>query len=175
GYQLPFARGPHREELHPRALRGRSPAARRAGARARPAEAAAHRDRPGDQAHDRRDAPQSSRAQRRAARGGEELMARANIALLALVIACALAVITSQHRARLAFVALEAEQEAARKLEEEWTQLQLEQSTGARNKRVESIAAAKLGMRLPDASNTVVVTVEAAPGAAPTGDRIKQP
>jgi len=87
-------------------------------------------------------------------------MARLNALLLVLVIGCALAVITSQHRARLAFVSVEAAQETARKLEEEWTQLQLEQSTWARNKRVESIASSKLGMRLPDASNTVVVTVE---------------
>ena len=93
-------------------------------------------------------------------------MARLNVILLALVVACALAVITSQHRARLAFVAVEAEQEAAKRLEEEWTQLQLEQSTWARNRRVDSIAASKLGMRPPDASNTVVVTVEA-PGVTP--------
>jgi cell division protein FtsL len=99
-------------------------------------------------------------------------MARANVILLALVVACALAVITAQHRARLAFVALEAEQESAKKLEEEWTQLQLEQSTWARNRRVDSIAASKLGMRMPDASNTVVVTVE--PGAAPTADGVTQ-
>ena len=89
-------------------------------------------------------------------------MARLNVILLALVVACALAAITAQHRARLAFVALEAEQESAKKLEEEWTQLQLEQSTWARNKRVDSIAASKLGMRMPDASNTVVVSVEKA-------------
>jgi cell division protein FtsL len=99
-------------------------------------------------------------------------MARLNVILLALVVACALAVITSQHRARLAFVALEAEQEAAKKLEEEWTQLQLEQSTWARNNRVESIAASRLGMRLPDASNTVVVTVESR-AAAPAGGASK--
>jgi cell division protein FtsL len=97
-------------------------------------------------------------------------MARVNVILLALVVACALAVITAQHRARLAFVALEAEQESAKKLEEEWTQLQLEQSTWARNRRVDSIAASKLGMRMPDASNTVVVTVE--PGAPPAADGI---
>jgi cell division protein FtsL len=99
-------------------------------------------------------------------------MARLNIVLLALVVACALAVVTAQHRARLAFVAVEAAQEAAKKLDEEWTQLQLEQSTWARNKRVESIAAARLGMRLPDASNTVVVTIGQgqATQAAPAGE-----
>ena len=87
-------------------------------------------------------------------------MARLNIVLLIAVIACAIGVITSQHQARKRFVELESEQGSARKLSEEWTQLQLEQSTWATHKRVEAVAAKSLGMRLPDASSTVVVTVE---------------
>ncbi len=86
-------------------------------------------------------------------------MARLNIVLLALAIACALAVITSQHRARRLFSELEGAQATATKLNEEWTQLQLEQGTWATNKRVESVASRRLGMRLPDPSNTIVVTV----------------
>ena len=91
-----------------------------------------------------------------------------NVVLLALVIACALAVITSQHRARRLFIDLEAEQAIARKLDEEHTQLQLEQSTWATHKRVEALASRRLGMRPPDAASTVVVTIEGArarPGA----------
>lgn len=82
-----------------------------------------------------------------------------NALLLLLVIACALAVITSQHRARKLFIELEAAQEAARKLDEEHTQLQLEQSTWGTHKRVEAAATKQLGMRAPDAASTVVVTV----------------
>ena len=89
-------------------------------------------------------------------------MARLNILLLIAVIACAIGVITSQHQARKRFVELESEQGSARKLSEEWTQLQLEQSTWATHQRVEAVAAKNLGMRLPDASSTVVVTVERA-------------
>ena len=89
-------------------------------------------------------------------------MARLNIVLLLAVIACAIGVITSQHQARKRFVELEGEQAGARKLSEEWTQLQLEQSTWATHKRVEAVAAKSLGMRLPDAASTVVVTVERA-------------
>ena len=89
-------------------------------------------------------------------------MARVNLLLLVAVVACALGVITSQHQARKLFGALETEQGAARKLGEEWTQLQLEQSTWATNKRVESVAAKQLGMRLPDATTTVIVNVGAA-------------
>ena len=84
-------------------------------------------------------------------------MARLNVLLLAIAIACALAVITSQHRARRVFGEVEAAQATAQKLNEEWTQLQLEQGTWATNKRVESVASQKLGMRQPDASSTVVI------------------
>ena len=88
-------------------------------------------------------------------------MARLNLLLLALVIACALGVITSQHQARKRFHELENEQAAAQKLGEEWTQLTLEQSTWATHKRIEGLASKSLGMRLPDATTTVVMT----PGA----------
>jgi cell division protein FtsL len=83
-----------------------------------------------------------------------------NVLLLALVMLCAVAVITSQHRARKVFVELEAEQATGKKLDEEYTQLQLEQSTWATNKRVESMASRNLDMRLPDPGNTVVVTLD---------------
>ena len=81
-----------------------------------------------------------------------------NLLLLLAVIGCALGVITSQHQARKLFNDLEGEKAAAAKLETEWTQLQLEQGTWATNKRIESIASKRLGMRQPDASNTVVIT-----------------
>jgi len=87
-------------------------------------------------------------------------MARVNVLLLIAVIACAIGVITAQHQARKRFIQLETEQAASKKLAEEWTQLQLEQSTWATHKRVEGVAAKSLGMRLPDATTTVVVTVE---------------
>lgn len=90
-------------------------------------------------------------------------MTRANAILLVLVLACALSVITSQHQARRLFNDLENEQSAAKKLDEEWTQLQLEQGTWATHKRVESVASRQLGMRLPDPTTTVVVTLEAKP------------
>jgi len=90
-------------------------------------------------------------------------MTRIGVLLLALVVACAIGVVTSQHRARKLFAELEAEQATARKLETEWTQLQLEQGTWATNKRVEAVAARELGMRTPDAATTVVVTLDEAP------------
>lgn len=87
-------------------------------------------------------------------------MARVNAFLLLLVIVCALGVITSQHRARKLFSDVESAQAATKRLAEEWTQLQLEQSTWATNKRVEAVAAKQLGMSLPDPTTTVIVTLD---------------
>ncbi len=89
-------------------------------------------------------------------------MSKLNMLLLLVVVGCAIGVITSQHLSRKRFSELETEQATSRKLAEEWTQLQLEQSTWATHKRVEAVAAKSLGMRLPDVSSTVVVAVERA-------------
>jgi cell division protein FtsL len=84
-------------------------------------------------------------------------VARLNILLTLILIACALSVVTSQHKARKLFVQLEKEQELARQLAVEWDQLQLEQSTWAMHTRVEKIAAGQLHMRMPDTSRIRVV------------------
>ena len=89
-------------------------------------------------------------------------MARLNVLLLLVVIGCAIAVVTSQHRARKAFAELESEQAASRKLATEFTQLQIEQGTWATHGRVEQVAK-RNGMRQPDAASTVVITVEERP------------
>jgi cell division protein FtsL len=82
---------------------------------------------------------------------------RLNAMLLILVLVCALGVITSQNRARKLFNDLDNEQAAAKKLVEEYSQLQLEQSTWGTHQRVEAIAARDLHMRLPDPTNTVII------------------
>lgn len=95
-------------------------------------------------------------------------MARLNLVLLVLVVACALGVITAQHKSRSLFVDLEARQSEAKRLDEEFTQLQLEQGTWATNRRVEAVAAKSLGMRLPEPGTTRVVTLQPRPeGARP--------
>lgn len=100
-------------------------------------------------------------------------MARVNAVLLVLVIACSLGVVTSQHQARQLFIDVESQMAAAKKLDDEWTQLQLEQGTWATHKRVESVAAKNLGMRAPDPASTVIVTLDAR--AAPNADPAKAP
>jgi cell division protein FtsL len=76
-------------------------------------------------------------------------VARFNIFLLIVIIACALGVVTSQHKARKLFVELQNEKELAQQMEVEWGKLQIEQSTLAMPARVEKLARQHLQMRMP--------------------------
>jgi cell division protein FtsL len=77
---------------------------------------------------------------------------RINVALAVVCLACALALVTSQHRARRLFTQLTKEQETTKQIDVEWGQLQLEQSTWAMHARIERIASGYLQMRVPSAS-----------------------
>jgi cell division protein FtsL len=90
------------------------------------------------------------------------MITRFNFVLLAVLIACALGLVTSQHQSRKLYVELQREQEQAKQFEVEWGQLQLEASTWATHARVEKFAVQSLGMRVPPASRIQIV----APGEA---------
>ena len=92
------------------------------------------------------------------------MIVRLSLLLLAVLIGCALALVTSQHRARKLYVELQKEQELARQYEVEWGQLQLEASTWAMHARVEKIAAQALGMRVPPPGRVQVVPPAPAEG-----------
>ena len=85
-------------------------------------------------------------------------MLRLNLLLLIVAVVCALSVVTSQHKARRLFQALESEQERAEHLDVEFDQLQLELSTWATSPRIEKIALDKLKMRTPEPAKVVVVS-----------------
>lgn len=91
-------------------------------------------------------------------------MTRLNLLLLLAVIACALGVVTSQHKARKLFVELQKEKDQAQQMEVEWGQLQLEQSTWAMPARVEQIAARQLHMQMPKQGQVRYVGSERARG-----------
>ena len=84
-------------------------------------------------------------------------MTRLNFILLAVLVACALALVSSQHRARKLYVELQREQELAKQLEVEWGQLQLEQSTWAMHGRIERVATSRLNMRTPGPGRVQIV------------------
>ena len=73
-------------------------------------------------------------------------MSRMN-GVMALVLGVgALAVIQAQHRSRTYFVELERLKKEARALDEQWGQLQLEQSTWANPARVDTLARTRIGL-----------------------------
>jgi cell division protein FtsL len=84
-------------------------------------------------------------------------MLRVNLLLLAVLTLCALGLVTSQHKARKLFAALEQEQERTRALEVEYGQLQLEASTWSTHSRVEKLARERLHMRQPDSGRLQIV------------------
>ena len=85
------------------------------------------------------------------------MTARITFLLLAGLVVCAMAVVSSQHKARKLYVELQKEQSIAKQLEIEWGQLQLEQGTWSTHARVERIATRELNMRLPVAGRIEVV------------------
>ena len=97
-------------------------------------------------------------------------MTRLTTILLLLLIGCALSIVTSQHQARKLFIELQTEQDAERKLDNEWRELQIESQTQGNGKRIEQKAFRDLGMSFPDPKKTVMVVLEAAP--APNGEVI---
>jgi cell division protein FtsL len=90
-------------------------------------------------------------------------VAKLNLLLLAVLVACAIGLVTSQHRARKLFSDLEREQSHARELDIDYGRLQLEASTWGLHQRVEKIATGSLGMRAPDPRRVRVVPQEKRP------------
>ncbi len=84
-------------------------------------------------------------------------MAKLNLLLLAVLVACALGLVTSQQHARKIFSELEREQTRAHELDVDYGRLQLEASTWGLHQRVQKIATGTLGMRALDPRRVRVV------------------
>ena len=93
-------------------------------------------------------------------------MVKLNLMLMVIAVLCAMGVVTSQHKARKMFVDLQQEESQAKRMEVEWGQLQLEQSTWAMHARIEKIASSYLHMKVPDPTITQVVSLQAQPHGA---------
>lgn len=88
------------------------------------------------------------------------MTARLTFVLMAVLMACALAVVTSQHKARKLYQDLQKEQAAAKQIEVEWGQLQLEQGTWATHARIEKMAVRQLNMQVPAPERVEVVAAQ---------------
>jgi cell division protein FtsL len=87
-------------------------------------------------------------------------VAKLNLLLLAVLVACAIGLVTSQHKARKLFSDLEREQNRARELDIDYGRLQLEASTWGLHQRVEKIATGTLDMRTPDPRRVRIISKE---------------
>ena len=86
-------------------------------------------------------------------------MVRLNLFLLAVLIVCALSLVSSRHQARKLFVELEREQARERSYETEYGQLQPEQSTWGVPAGVEKIAREQLRLQLPPQGRVEIVAI----------------
>ena len=85
-------------------------------------------------------------------------MVRLNLLLLAVLVVCALSLVSSRHQARKLFVELERENARQRAYDTEYGQLQLEQSTWGMPARVEKIAREQLKLQLPGPGRVEIVS-----------------
>ncbi|RJG03689.1 cell division protein FtsL [Noviherbaspirillum sedimenti] len=71
---------------------------------------------------------------------------RLSLGLTVMLVVCALALVNAQYKSRQLFIELERAQAAARQLDIEWAQLQLDQSTLGKHARIEANARRDLAM-----------------------------
>ncbi len=88
------------------------------------------------------------------------MTARLTFILLMVLMACALAVVTSQHKARKLYQDLQKEQVVAKQIDVEWGQLQLEQGTWSTHARIEKMAVRQLNMQVPAPERIEVVPAQ---------------
>jgi len=86
-------------------------------------------------------------------------MTRLNLILFFTLIFSALGLVNSQHKARKLYIELEQINQTSKQYDQEYGQLQLEQSTWAMHSRVEHIATLQLQMQVPDAKRVQLVTL----------------
>lgn len=77
--------------------------------------------------------------------------------LLLAVLASAISAIYARHESRALFIELQSLVDGRDRLNIEWGRLQIEQSTWASPGRIEQMATSRLGMRVPDPSQVVIV------------------
>ncbi len=85
---------------------------------------------------------------------------RLNAGLTALLVLCALSLVKSQYQARLLFIELGRAQAAARQLDIDWAQLQLDQSTLGKHARIDAVARRELNMVPVTPARTEYLTPE---------------
>lgn len=91
-------------------------------------------------------------------------MSRLNIFLVIVLLGCALSVVNATNQQRQLFVQLERAQSEERQLQQDYAQLQYQQSALSKTSRIEQLATATLKMQPASTGETQFLTL--APGAS---------
>lgn len=92
-------------------------------------------------------------------------MTRLNALLLAVLMACALSLVTSRYQARRLLGAIDTAQGTARKLDVDWSQLQLDQASLSKHSLIDAAARKDLGMQpaTPARTEYIILTGKSPP------------
>ena len=107
-------------------------------------------------------------------------MSRLNIFLLIIVLGCALSVVNSTNQQRRLFVQLERAQAEERQLQQDYAQLQYEQSALSKTSRIEQLATDSLKMRsivsggATEAKEVAIPSAAASASASATAPRVSK-
>jgi cell division protein FtsL len=93
-------------------------------------------------------------------------MKAGQLVLLVLVVACMFSLVTSQHTSRKLFVEIERAQALNKRLDTEYRQLQVEQTSLSKPGLVDEAARRQLGMERVTPAHTIYLNQPAAPEAA---------
>jgi len=88
------------------------------------------------------------------------MLTRLNVMLAALLVLCALGLVTSQHHARKLFIDLERAQAHAAAHEVRWNQLQVEQTELAKAALIDARARRELGMQAVQGERTLHLSID---------------
>ncbi|AOJ08772.1 cell division protein FtsL [Burkholderia sp. ABCPW 14] len=95
-------------------------------------------------------------------------MSRLNIFLLIIVMGCALSVVNSTNQQRQIFIQLQRAQSQEHQLQQDYAQLQYQQSALSKTSRIEQLATSSLKMQSITTGRTQYLTLS--PGAAKAVD-----
>jgi cell division protein FtsL len=95
-------------------------------------------------------------------------MSRLNIFLLIVVMGCALSVVNATNQQRQIFIQLQRAQSQERQLQQDYSQLQYQQSALSKTSRIEQAATTSLKMQAATTGRTQYLTLD--PGAAKAQD-----
>jgi cell division protein FtsL len=84
---------------------------------------------------------------------------RVNALLIVVLVVCALLLVSTQYQSRRLHVDLEAAQDSARKLEVEWSQLQLDQASLSKHALIDAAARKDLDMVPANPARTEYITL----------------